>query len=234
MKKTVFLTMLIAMVATAASAQFYPNGRPIPPSKRGGYSTTHHPRSHSHYGPSSTYYGFRVGLGVATVNSDSHYLDGNKAKAGLNVGLAVGTEIVPGTPLCFESGLYYTEKGGKSGSGTDKFTYQLNYLEVPLLLKYKIYTDKNISIEPFLGGYLACGVGGKIKDYEYRAAYSSFGNEYDDNFNRFDGGVKLGCGVSFDMFYLGASYDIGLANVGKDNFNDTHTGCFNLDFGITF
>ena len=102
------------------------------------------------------------------------------------------------------------------------------------MLKYKIYTDSDISIEPFLGGYLACGVGGKIKDYENREAYSSFGNEYYDNFSRFDAGVKLGCGLSFDIFYLGASYDIGLANVGKDNFQDTNTGCFNIDFGINF
>jgi hypothetical protein len=85
-----------------------------------------------------------------------------------------------------------------------------------------------------LADYLACGVGGKIKDYGDRQAYDSFDSDYDDNFNRFDGGIKLGCGASFQMFYLEASYDIGLANVGKDNFDDTRTGCFNLTFGVNF
>lgn len=234
MKKKALLTLLVTLIATTVSAQFYPDGRPIPPSKRGGYARPHRPSSHSRYASPGVYYSFRLGLGVSTVNSDSPYLDGNKAKTGLNVGFVAGTEIFPGASLFLESGLYYTEKGGKSGSGADKFTYQLNYLEVPLLLRYKIFTDSNISIEPFLGGYLACGVGGKIKDYDLRTAYSSFGSEYNDNFKRFDGGIKLGCGIGFDMFYLGASYDIGLANVGKDHFNDTHTGCLNIDFGITF
>lgn len=173
-------------------------------------------------------------MGLATVNSDSPYLDGSKVKTGLNVGFVAGTQMVHGTPLYVEGGLYYTEKGGKSGSGSDKFTYNMNYLEVPLVLKYKFYPASDFTIEPFMGGYVSCGVGGKIKDFNNRAAYSSFGDKYADNFRRFDAGIKLGCGVGFDIFYLGASYDIGLANVGKDSFQDTHTGCFNLDFGINF
>ena len=96
------------------------------------------------------------------------------------------------------------------------------------------FTAGDLTVEPFLGGYVACGVGGKIKDFNYRTAYDSFGDKYDDNFRRFDGGVKVGCGIGFDIFYVGASYDIGLANIGKDSFQDTHTGCFNLDFGVTF
>lgn len=36
------------------------------------------------------------------------------------------------------------------------------------------------------------------------------------------------------MMYLEASYDMGLANVGKDDFEDTHTGTFNLTFGVNF
>ena len=233
MKKLVLLAAMMTMLVSTAFAQFYPDGRPIHPSKRGVYYGNGGrvaPRYHSY----DSYCGFRVGMGLSTVNSDSHYLDGNKVKTGLNVGFVAGTQMVPGTPLYVESGLYYTEKGGKSGSGSNKFTYDLNYLEVPLLLKYKVFTTSDFSIEPLLGGYVSCGVGGKIKDFDNRAAYSSFGDKYVDNFRRFDAGIKLGCGVGFDIFYLGASYDIGLANVGKDSFQDTHTGCFNLDFGINF
>ena len=138
-------------------------------------------------------------MGLATVNSDSPYLDGSKVKTGLNVGFVAGTQMVHGTPLYVEGGLYYTEKGGKSGSGSDKFTYNMNYLEVPLVLKYKFYPASDFTIEPFMGGYVSCGVGGKIKDFNNRAAYSSFGDKYADNFRRFDAGIKLGCGVGFDI-----------------------------------
>ena len=102
------------------------------------------------------------------------------------------------------------------------------------MLKYKCRANLDVSIEPFLGGYLACGVGGKIKDYNHRAAYNSFDDDYNDTFNRFDGGLKLGVGASFQMLYLETSYDIGLANVGKDNFADTRNGCLNLTLGINF
>lgn len=221
------LTVLLA--ATPVMAQYYADGRPIPPRHRYG---------HANYGPGNryyhTYYGFRLGLGVSTVNSDSPVLDATDAKTGLNVGFVVGTQLTNTAPLYFETGLYYTEKGGKSTYNNTKFTYGLDYLELPLLLKYRYQASPDVSVEPFVGGYLACGVAGKIKDYGNRAAYSSFNGDYPDTFNRFDGGLKLGCGFGFQMLYIEASYDIGLANVGKDTFDDTRTGCFNLTFGVNF
>nr|WP_255414284.1 MULTISPECIES: porin family protein [Prevotella] len=198
--------------------------------RRTGYYRNYHARQSN----STVYGGFRLGLGVSTVSSDSPLFDSNKASTGLNIGLAIGAPVSYRAPLFLESGPYYTEKGGKSTYNNEKFTYSLNYLEVPLVLKYKYRADRDITIEPFVGGYLACGVGGKIKDYNHRAAYNSFDDDYDDTFNRFDGGLKLGVGASFQQLYLEAGYDIGLANVGKDNFDETRNGCFNLTVGINF
>jgi hypothetical protein len=230
MKKLVLSTLAALLLASPAAAQYYPDGRPIPPRHRYGYSSGYNSSRYDY----NTYYGFRIGLGVGTVNSDSPYLDGNKATTGLNAGFVVGTQLTNRAPLYFETGLYYTEKGGKSTYQGNKFTYGLDYLEVPLLLKYKYYADRDFSIEPFMGGYLSCGVAGKIKDFGNREAYNSFGDDYNENFKRFDGGLKFGCGLGFQMLYLEASYDIGLANVGNDEFDDTHTGCFNLTFGVNF
>lgn len=226
MKKIVLLSMLALMLTTTASAQYYPSRRPAHP---GGRTVHHHPRHND-----DVYGGIRIGMNIATVNSDSPILDGNKAKTGLNAGVALGTRLTHYTPLYIESGLYFTQKGGKSEVGGEKFTYNLDYLELPLVFKYKADLGGGAKLEPFIGGYLACGVGGKIKDYNYRAAYSSFSDEYNDNFNRFDGGLRVGCGLSYDMLYVEAAYDAGLANVGKDAFDDTHTGTFNLSVGINF
>nr|MBP7472365.1 PorT family protein [Prevotella sp.] len=236
MKKIIITLMAGMLMSVSASAQYYPNGRPIPPSKRTGYYSSQNSRQsyNRSYNDNDCYIGFRVGPGFSTVNSDSKYLDTNKSRTGLNIGMAVGMPLTESVPLYFETGLYYTQKGGKSTYDGTKFTYGLDYIELPLLLKYRAPLTNNITVEPFVGGYLACGVSGKIKDYGEREAYSSFSSDYDDNFNRFDGGVKLGCGMSFDMLYVEASYDIGLANVGKDDFDDTHTGCFNLTVGINF
>lgn len=230
--KKLFL-LFAAMLATAtASAQYYPDGRPIPPSKRHEYYNNRWDRNHNGLGD-DTYYGFRLGMAVASVHSDAPILDGSDPKVGLDVGFTVGTRIAPRTPLFFETGLSYTEKGGKGEYQNNKFTYGLHYLELPLLLKYKYYADSELSIEPFVGGYLAVGVGGKIKDYGNRKAYSSF-NDDQASFKRFDGGLRLGCGLSYNMLYLGLSYDIGLANVGHYDFEDTRTGSLNLNVGVTF
>lgn len=104
-----------------------------------------------------------------------------------------------------------------------------------MIVKYKIPIADKIAVEPFLGGYLACGVGGKIKDFNNREAYNSFNSKNANAaFNRFDGGIRLGCGFSYDVMYVEAGYDIGLANIGKDDFDNTRNGCFNLTLGVNF
>ena len=227
MKKRIFtLTIMALALVLTVQAQYYPT-RPSYPSRG---ARTHAYPSRSRYAADS-YFGMRIGMGVATVSSDAPELDGKSAKTGLEAGLVAGFQIAPATPLYFETGLFYTEKGGRSGKGDNKFTYGLNYLEVPLLLKYRYITPDRLSIEPFMGGFVACGVGGKIKNYGNRVAYNSFG---DGGFRRFDAGLKLGCGLAYDFFYIGASYDIGLANIGQDLFDDTHTGCLNLTVGLNF
>ena len=60
-------------------------------------------------------------------------------------------------------------------------TYDLNYLEIPAVLKYKYEVDDHFSIQPQVGGYFAVGVGGKIKNFAEREAQSSFRS---DNFRR--------------------------------------------------
>lgn len=231
MKKSIFITLIAFATAMSASAQFYPDGRPIHPSKRGAYYGSQ-PRHHD-FQP-DIYGGVRGGVSLSTINSDSPYLDGNRTKAGVNVGLAMGVSLSNRSPVYMETGMYFVQKGGESKHNGNKFTYGLDYIEVPLVFKYKAPVGGDVTIEPFVGGYVACGVSGQIKDFDARQAYSSFSNRYYDNFRRFDGGLRIGCGLSVDLFYLEAGYDWGLANVGKDSFDDTHTGAFNVSVGVNF
>ncbi len=230
MKKLLFLVITAWLVSLSAEAQRYPYGRTHHARK----SRTSYAYRHQHDRAGDTYGGVRFGLGLSTVNSDSPYLDGNKTRTGFVGGVVVGTRLSDVTPLYLEGGIYFTQKGGKSENKGEKFTYQLDYVEMPLTFKYKVDLGYDVALEPFAGGFFACGVNGKIKDYQNRAAYSSFSDEYRDNFNRLDGGIRVGCGLSIDQMYLEAAYDFGLANVGKDNFDDTHTGAFNLTLGVNF
>ena len=225
MKRIMMMTMLAVLTAVPSVAQYVrrPYSRPVAPYQhRSHYATD----SYRHAGYDS-YLGLRVGLSAATVNADNHHLDGGSPKAGLNLGFVAGIQVAPATPLYLETGLSYVEKGGKASS----CTYNMNYLEVPFLIKYQHNFDRLTSLQPFAGVYCAAGISGNIKEQDLRHSYSSFS---DTAFKRFDGGLRIGCGLQFDHLYAELGYDMGLANVSHDDYDTAHTGCFFANVGVNF
>lgn len=197
-----------------------------------GYYPNRYSQHRTHYRTrGENFYGLRLGLALANVRSDDSRLDGGGSLAGLNVGGVIGFSLSNQAPVFLETGLYYVQKGGKGYHESKKFTYDLNYLEVPILVKYEVSVGSGVSIQPFAGGYLACGVGGKVKDYGERVAQNSFSEDF---FQRFDGGLRLGCGVQYELLYGELSYDVGLANICHSDFDTSHNGCFYLTLGVNF
>jgi len=178
------------------------------------------------------YYSFRIGAAFTDISSENEFLD-NNSKTGLNVAFIYGFGLTTSAPLYFETGMSYTEKGGKTGDGSGKRTYNLNYLELPFGLKYIADTGVDLTIQPFFGGFFACGVGGSIKDYATRTAYSSF-SDNEDAFRRFDAGLRMGCGLAYDLIYFELAYELGLANITHDSFNTAHNHALMLNVGVTF
>ena len=226
MKRMIMISMLAVLTAVPSVAQYVrrPYSRPVTP-----YRTSYYADVPRHRSAIDGYFGLRVGLGVATVNADDRYLDGDSPKAGLNIGFVAGLQLAPATPLYLETGLSYIEKGGTGHVNGDKFTYSLNYLEVPFVLKYQLCVDDMFSVQPFLGGYVAAGIDGRIKDFGNRHAYSSFD---DDGFKRFDAGIKLGCGLQYNFLYAEVGYDFGLSNISRDYFDTSRTGSLFATIGV--
>lgn len=187
------------------------------------------------------YIGFRIGPAFTSAGSDDKELNASGVKTGLNLGVAVGFPLSDSTPLFLESGLYYIEKGGKNDDVLKEVDgknqkceekYSLNYLELPVVLKYKYDVNEDFSVQPLLGAYVACGVGGKIKNYTLKEQSASFkGN----GFKRFDAGLKLGVGGQYDLFYAEIAYDLGLANINnRSDFDTSHNSAFTISVGINF
>ena len=235
MKRLITLALLAAAFLLPASAQSYCNSRYYSHSS-GRLDYGYGNRGGGWYDTGEMYYGLRIGPSFSKVNSDDESLDGGNWQTGLNVAVLLGIPLTTEMPLYIETGLAYTEKGGKK-KVTDfqgerkKMTYDLNYLEVPIVLKYIYDVDGHFTVQPYFGGYLACGVGGKVKNFEHREASSSFSDSY---FQRFDGGLRVGCGVGYDLFYFDLSYDIGLSNICHDDFDTSHNGSLSLNFGVNF
>lgn len=210
--KKLILSIMAAILTIPALAQYY--------------ETTQEYKKEYLY-----YYGLRLGLNMSTVNSDDSDLDGGNIQAGLNLGALVGFQLSPQAPVYLESGLFYTEKGGKGKNQGKKFIYNLNYLEIPIVIKYKFDVDGDFSVHPFAGGYMAWGIGGRIKNYGDRETYKTFS---DTTFKRFDGGIRLGCGFEYQILYGEMAYDLGIANIGHDDFGSSKNGCFSINFGVNF
>ncbi len=225
--KKMMITMLSLLLTLPMMAQ-YGRPRPLP---RAYYGNGRHYSSAHHSSPADVYFGLRLGGAFSTVNSDDRYLDGGNLRAGLNIGAVAGFQLAYNAPVYFETGLYYIEKGGEGKFDGRKFTYSLNYLEVPMLMKYDIDITPSFSVQPFAGAYVAAGIDGKIKDFGSRAAYNSF---EDEGFKRLDAGLRIGCGLQFDHFYAEMGYDFGLANISRDYFDTSHTGSLFTTIGVNF
>ncbi len=231
-RKTFLLCVLLSLagIPAAAGDGFY-DGEPLYANRWRDYRR-------------STYLGLRFGLSVPTIRYRG---TGGRAQteplSRFHVGVVYGKKLGEGLPFFWESGLVYTEKGTKIKATEDEELKKiyLRYVEVPCVLKYKFDTSvDDLTVQPFFGCFMAVGVGGTVKLYETRHKESPFG---DDRYKRFDAGLRLGCGMAFQNFYLEMGYDIGLFNIaGRDNHDygfddfDGHirTGNFNMTVGVDF
>lgn len=230
MKRLITLALLVLALVMPATAQSYYESRYY-----------NHSTGRLDYGVGNSwldsgdmYYGLRIGPSFSKVNSDDPELDGGNWQTGLNLSVIMGIPLTSEMPLYIETGLSYTEKGGKKNVTSlegKKMTYDLNYLEIPIVLKYIYDIDGHFTVQPYFGGYLACGISGKIKNYGKREAFNSFS---DDAFQRFDGGLRFGIGAGYEMFYADLAFDLGLSNICHDMFDTSHNRSLTLNFGVNF
>ena len=91
----------------------------------------------------------------------------------------------------------------------------------------------SMNVETFPTGSLsldlALGLGGKMKYYGEQRSTSSY-----DAVDRFDGGLRLGCGLEYQMLYAEAGFDFGIANIGDSDFDGVHTRSFFINVGVNF
>ena len=208
MKK--FLVAIMAVLFSAPSFAQYSSG---------GFSLSE----------STVYYGIRLGMNISTLTGDIDM----GSKVGLNVAPIIGLRVSDTTPVFLESGLYFSGLGAKKG----KSSIALNYLEIPVLIKYGIQASDDIAVLPFVGPTFRYGLlGGKWKT-EGEGKVNSFGG---DRFKRADMGIKLGCGAEYNKLYLELGYEFGIINIagwkaanGIDD-GSSHNGNFFVNLGVNF
>jgi len=157
-------------------------------------------------------FGVRVGVNI----SNQEFKQGNltvepKSKFGLDLGLV--SEFPLGEVVSFAPELHWLQKGYKvedfeiDGNLFD-FTSTLNYLELPLLVKFNFgETAKFFVMGGPSFGYLLSEktVDGDGNDYEFL-----------DEITRIELGAHLGAGLAVGPVVIDVRYLIGITNLAKD------------------
>jgi hypothetical protein len=156
-------------------------------------------------------FGLKGGLNFS--NFYTNNVDDNNILTGFNAGLYAKFPIT--NNLAIQPEINYTTKGAELVynnifvQGTAKFN--INYIEVPILLVVNITENFNIHAGP----YVAYMVNGKTSND------SNFGEsqrQLDTNdFNKIDAGFAGGLGIDLDALNFGIRYNYGLTKIGKDN-----------------
>lgn len=251
MRKRIFIAwfMLVGLCASLSAQTYYKStkeGEPVTRSSRWkNYAR-------------SQYVGIRLGLNSATGWFNHMGNISTDGRVGFKVGLVYGQQIAsPDVPLFVEVGLGYSQKGFSSklsdnlGQQYD-YRHNMNMLEIPAVIKYKITVVGDLTVQPLLGAFFDIGLPSNTWINQHpdpelnRKRWDTFS---DDVFSRFDAGIRFGAGLEWQNFYCEMTFDFGLTDIlgssdaverlytadHYEGFNESsRTFCFSLTVGVDF
>jgi hypothetical protein len=154
-------------------------------------------------------FGFKGGLNFSNLYTDN--VDDNNVLTGFNAGLYAKFPI--SNNIAIQPEISYTTKGAELKYNNDQGTakFNVNYIEVPVLLVMNITDNFNVHVGP----YAAYMVSGKTTN---DSKLISTRTELDTNdFNKFDAGLAGGVGIDLDVVNFGVRYNYGLTKIEKDD-----------------
>lgn len=162
--------------------------------------------------------GLKAGLNLASLTFDENELNSSD-KTGFTGGFMV--EIPMTKNFALQPELLYNQQGGKTSfSDPDvnnshyKSTIRLNYLNIPVMLKYYLMQGVSVQAGPQIGILLKA-------NNKYQDNFLGYENKESFNLKKYttgiDTAVNFGLGYQFkDNFYTDIRYNISYANVFKE------------------
>ncbi|WDF65322.1 porin family protein [Flavobacterium sp. KACC 22763] len=162
--------------------------------------------------------GVKAGLNISSLSFDENELD-SSSKTGFTAGLMA--EIPLAKNFSVQPELLYSQQGMKLSysdpevqNSNYKSTIALNYLNIPVMLKYYVVKGLSIQAGPQVGILLKA-------NNKYQDNFLGYDNhekmDLKDYSNGVDASVNFGLGYQFkDKFYADARYNLSYTNVFKD------------------
>lgn len=159
--------------------------------------------------------GVKAGANFANVSD----VDDLSSKTGFQAGIFAGIKFTDKVGI--QADVLYSQQGAKFDSGK----FDLNYVNIPVVLKYYLVQGLNIQAGPQFGFI--------IDDKIYSDAFGT--NSIDANAEKSDVSAVLGAGYDFPFgIRIDARYNFGLTDVSKtDNFKGKNN-VFSLALGYSF
>ncbi|MEM9822365.1 MAG: porin family protein [Bacteroidota bacterium] len=190
------------------------------------------------------YLGLRGGLNYANVQTDVSGITGPNPETLLGLNIALFTELGVSPNFAIQPELHYVQKGWSVKFSTFGFnldgSFVFNYLDVPVLFKYRFGNPRAISGYAIAGPSVGYLLSVKEKDNISNQSQSLEFTE-DDGIRRVELSMVIGAGVNFaagpGSILVDLRYNLGLSNLSNDvNFSETslQNRALNMTIGYRF
>ncbi|MCH8556550.1 MAG: PorT family protein [Balneolia bacterium] len=183
-------------------------------------------------------FGAKAGFTAYSLTVDNGDSDTSDLRLGWTIGAFANIPL--SSMFDFQPELYFTQKGGRdsfSEGGVDiEGNTILNYIEIPLLVRYNIPLETEVLPYITAGptfGYLVSA------DQKIESDGASFTESIKDDLNALNVGLSVGIGLGLRQFSLDYRYEFGLTDLSDDDglFGSdlsVKTSGFSVTLGYTF
>ncbi len=174
-------------------------------------------------------FGVKGGLNISKFNSKTNApFSENTGRVGFHVGGLI--EISLNEKFAIQPELLFSTQGSNINSGEREL--RLNYLQLPVMGKYKIVKGLSAEAGPVLGYLLSAKFNGLVNSEDGRETI-----DIKDGYKSVN--VALGIGASYKLksdIFFGLRYNIGLSNINNEDFTSAKTknNVFQLSVGYLF
>lgn len=170
-------------------------------------------------------FGVKGGLNIANLSDDD-----NKADAIADFHLGAFAQFGINNILSFQPELVYSRQGAKNKDGNISLTYNFDYINIPLLLRAKMFnTDKfHIMAGPQIG--ILTKAEGTLDN-----GSTEITNDIKDNLKSIDFSLALGLEYNIvEKVAINTRYNIGLSNISDVDDAELFSNVFQIGAAVTF
>lgn len=168
--------------------------------------------------------GLKTGVNVATLNGDD--TDDLDSRTGMFFGGFA--ELCITDEIAIQPEILYSQQGTKFSSEGYDVKFKLDYLNVPVMAKFKLSEEFMVEAGPQVGVLLSA-------KEEFESSMDSFEDDAKEDYKNIDFGANVGVAYQFENgLNLGARYNFGLSKVDENPDENKKNGVFQFSVGFRF